>query len=136
MDGLGALSRRGRKEGRISNRVSRKLCKVDECFALLRHITQASASQMLLDLRSEFQHVHTKHTTESSCPPLPDAGIFVMSSLLSPPLDVHEVVTSDDARTCSLFPVTWFDKLDKQVVVKHANDGDVVDAQGHRVPEP
>jgi len=54
MDGLSALARTGRKKGIVSNRMSRKLVKIDEAFGLLRHITRSSLQQVLAELRGEI----------------------------------------------------------------------------------
>ena len=52
--GVGQAARLLRKQGKISNRLSKKLLLLDSSAALVRHITTASSDKLLHDLRAEL----------------------------------------------------------------------------------
>ena len=68
LQGLGVLARAARKSGLVSNRMSRRLVRLDEAYALLRHITSASVAALLRDLSLELKNCKggTMATTQCS----------------------------------------------------------------------
>ena len=65
LDGLSVFARVARKKGIVSNKMCRKLVRVDESFSILRHITRASLHSMVRDLRAEIS-AHAARATNGS----------------------------------------------------------------------
>ena len=53
-DGLSVVARRARKQGRVSNQLCKKLIRIDDAFAIIRHATSSKAQQLLQHLHEEL----------------------------------------------------------------------------------